>query len=237
MRFSWRPGFICFFALATWVHLVSAVPAEKDTSFSTTSAPSSTSEAESTTTVRDAQETHATSRRPGADDTDDATQTALSDRRSTSESATKSSPHSIVIPPTAHRSHPHPSWSPTPGAPFTHHFPPPPAPTSPPHSAPAQSQSGQPPIAIAFEVLGGVIALGILVGLARCYIVWRRTPPRDRIAALVHRHQLEREMEEQERERIARLSRALEARRWRPPPPPYQPAPDYEAVVRSDSPE
>ncbi|KAI0353028.1 hypothetical protein OH77DRAFT_653396 [Trametes cingulata] len=206
MRFSWRSGFICFFALVTWVHLVSAVPAERDTSISFAPSTSSPTQGD------DARETHATSRGPAADDTNDATQTGLTDRRSTTQSASKSTPHSIFIPPTAHHSRPHPSWSPSPGVPFTHHFPPSPPPTPPPHHSSPPSQNGQPPIAIAFEVLGGIIALGILAGLARCYIVWRRTPPRDRIAALVHRHQLEREMEEQERERLERLSRALEVR-------------------------
>ncbi|KAI0638371.1 hypothetical protein C8Q77DRAFT_1154027 [Trametes polyzona] len=244
MRFSWRVGFICFFALVACFQLVGALPAAKDES-STTQSESSTpashgTSASSSTPTRDAR---TTGRGPGVDGSDDATQTGpFTDRRSTSDTDTSTtSRHSIIIAPTAHRTRPHPSGSATPGAPFTHHFPPPPNPTAPsprphpPPPPPAPAQRGQPPIAIAFEVLGGVVALAIFVGIARCYIVWRRTPPRDRIAALMSRHQLEREMAEMEQERMERLNQALEARRWRPPPPPYQPAPDYDTVVRPES--
>ncbi|KAI0772114.1 hypothetical protein BD413DRAFT_475205, partial [Trametes elegans] len=95
---------------------------------------------------------------------------------------------------------------------------------------------GQSPVALAFEILGGVVGLFILLGLARCYFVWRRTPAPDRVAGLISRHQLEREMGEMEQERIERLNQALAARRWQPPPPPYQPAPAYDTVVPPDSP-
>ncbi|OSD04648.1 hypothetical protein PYCCODRAFT_1424028 [Trametes coccinea BRFM310] len=239
MRSCSRAGIIIFFALVTISsQLVWAVPAQKDASDPTSSSPSSTPDSASATVSRDAQETHAATHGPAPDGKDDATQTDLSNRQSSTQShSSTTSPHSILIPPTAHHSRPHTSFSPSPGHPITHHFPPNPPPTAAPISTPAPAAKSQPPIAIAFEVLGGIIALLVLLGLARCFIVWRRTPARDRIAALVDRHQLEREMEEQERERMERLSRALEARRWRPPPPPYQPAPEYEEVVRSESPE
>lgn len=225
--------------------LVSAIPAAKDESTSSvTESSTHASSSPSSTPGNDAQETVPVGRKPGQDGSDDATQTDLPDRRPTSTSdgtkASTTSKHSIIIAPTAHRTHPHSSWTGTPGVPFTHHFPPPPGatpPPRPPQPPPPPTSKGQPPIAIAFEVIGGVVALIVLVGLARCYIVWRRTPPRDRIAALMSRHRLEREMEEMERERMERLSQALEARRWRPPPPPYQPPPpDYEAVNRAESP-
>ncbi|CDO73743.1 hypothetical protein BN946_scf185015.g71 [Trametes cinnabarina] len=237
MRSCRRAGIITFFAFLFIVfsHLVLAIPAQKDVSESSASSSTPTS---SPSTSTDAQATHAPAHGPAPDDKGDATQTDPIDHPSEARTGTStSSRHSILIPPTAHHSHPHPSFTTSPGHPITHHFPPPsPPPTVAPPSRPVPADKGQPPIAIAFEVLGGVIALLVLLGLLRCFIVWRRTPPRDRIAALVSRHQLEREMEEQERERIERLSRALEARRWRPPPPPYQPAPQYEEVVRSDSP-
>ncbi|KAI0677352.1 hypothetical protein C8Q78DRAFT_85597 [Trametes maxima] len=237
MRSSWRVGFVCFFALVTWIQLVCAVPAEKDTSTASASLTLTTRPSPPSSTSNAAQ-TRPTAPRAGALGSNDATQTGLTDRQSTTQSAHTTTSHSIIIPPTQHRSHPHPSWSASPGQPFSiHHFPPPPGQTPQPRPhPPPSSQAGQPPIAIAFEVLGGVIGLAILAGLARCYIVWRRTPPRDRIAALVSRHQLEREMEEMERERMERLNQALEARRWRPPPPPYQQAPEYEAVVNTEPP-
>ncbi|KAI9068543.1 hypothetical protein FKP32DRAFT_142313 [Trametes sanguinea] len=237
MRSCRRAGIIIFFTLVTISsQLVRAVPAQKDASESASSSPSSTPGSASAT--GDAQETHTAAHGPAPDGKDDATQTALPNRQSTTQShSSTTSAHSILIPPTAHHSRPHPSFSPSPGHPITHHFPPNPPPTPAPISTPAQANKGQPPIAIAFEVLGGIIALLVLIGVARCYIVWRRTPARDRIAAVVDRHQLEREMQERERERMQRLSRALESRLWRPPPPPYQPAPDYEEVVRSESPE
>ncbi|KAI9000831.1 hypothetical protein BD414DRAFT_532652 [Trametes punicea] len=227
---SWsRVEFIRFFALVISSQVVYAIPADKDV-------PAFPSVTSSSTPPPDAQETHTTALQPGADDTGDATQTRLSDRRSATRTSTAtSSPRSILIPPTVHHhSSPYPSWSASLGHPITHHIPSPPN-FIPPASSPSRDK-GQPPVAIAFEVLAGVIALLILLGIARCYIVWRRTPARDRVAAFVDRHQLEREMEEMERERLARLSRALEARRWRPPPPPYQPAPAYDEVVRSESP-
>ncbi|EIW61687.1 uncharacterized protein TRAVEDRAFT_27209 [Trametes versicolor FP-101664 SS1] len=243
MQFSWRLGLICFHLVGACLQLVSAVPAAKDVS---------TSSAESSTPGTASTSTHIVStsgavvvktgsgRQPGQDGSDDATQTDLPDRRPTSDSTSTTSKHSIIIAPTASvrpTTHPHPTWTGVLGTTFTRHFPPPTA-TAPSRAPPvAPASSGQPPVAIAFEVLGGLVAVGLLAGIARCFIVWRRTPPRDRIAALMSRHQLEREMEEMERERMERLNQALEARRWRPPPPPYQPPPpDYETVPHSDSP-
>ena len=78
------------------------------------------------------------------------------------------------------------------------------------------------------------MGLVIVLALARCLYAYKRAPPRDRISALVQRHNLEREMEELERDRMATLARALESFRWRPPPPPYQHAPAYETVVNPE---
>ncbi|KAH9899663.1 hypothetical protein C8Q73DRAFT_787527 [Cubamyces lactineus] len=239
MRSCRRLVFIFALHLALSFRLVRAAPAEKDvpdTLFSTSSASTRTPGA-SSAAASDTRTTHAPTHQPGADDTDDATQTDISDRHSASATSTgKTSSHSILILPTPH-SHPHPTWSYTPGhpIPITHHWQPSPPPTNIPH-ANSSSDKAQPPVAIAFEVLGGIIALLVVAGLARCYISYLRAPRRDRIASVVDRHQLEREMAERQQEELEGLRRVLEARRWHPPPPPYQRAPDYEEVVRSDSP-
>ncbi|PSR93768.1 hypothetical protein PHLCEN_2v4663 [Hermanssonia centrifuga] len=123
-----------------------------------------------------------------------------------------------------------------PGAPFTHPIPHPPSPTSPDHppdneNPPQTHRSGQPIVAIVFEALAGVVGLFILYGLSRCLWSWKHTPERDRVASLLSRHYLEREMEEREREQMEqRMLRAV-PRPLPPPPPPYQHAPSYEAAV------
>lgn len=77
----------------------------------------------------------------------------------------------------------------------------------------------------------------ILFSFGRCFYSYRKAPERDRIAALLNRHRLEREMEEMERDRVDRFRQMMESTsyQWRPPPPPYQQAPAYEAVVGSGS--
>ena len=97
-----------------------------------------------------------------------------------------------------------------------------------------QKSTGQSTSSIVLEVLAGIVAAVVLFLVGRCYYSYRRTPARDRIGALLNRHRLEREMEEMERDRMERFSRALDSRRWRPPPPPYQHAPEYESVITSD---
>ncbi|KAF7792887.1 hypothetical protein EIP86_003988 [Pleurotus ostreatoroseus] len=106
----------------------------------------------------------------------------------------------------------------------SHHHPPPPLP---PHHSHHNSQSA---VAIAFEVIGAVAGAFLIFMLSRCLWSWRRTPQHDRIETLLSRHYLQREMQERERTE-------LERRIWRnasvqrPPPPPYQPAPAYDAVA------
>ncbi|KAJ3487978.1 hypothetical protein NLI96_g3153 [Meripilus lineatus] len=114
---------------------------------------------------------------------------------------------------------------------------PPPATTRPPSPPPAAQQnstnqpSRQPVVAIVFEVIAGVAGIFILISISRCIYSWKRTPSRDRIAGLLSRHQLDREMAELEREQMERRRR-----QWRrnsvqgPPPPPYQRAPSYETL-------
>ena len=125
--------------------------------------------------------------------------------------------------------------TPSTSLPFTpHRQPPATSHPDPPSVAPHTSRvaSHQPVVAIVFEVIAGLVALFILLSLARCLYSWRKTPSRDRIAVLVNRHQLEREMAELEREQLERRRR-----QWRqqhsilvPPPPPYQRAPSYESL-------
>ncbi|EJF62400.1 hypothetical protein DICSQDRAFT_135993 [Dichomitus squalens LYAD-421 SS1] len=104
--------------------------------------------------------------------------------------------------------------------------------------APSSSRNsnghGQSAVAIAFEVIAGVVGLVVVLALARFLYAYKRTPPLDRVSVYVNRHNLEREMEEMERDRMATFARALESFRWRPPPPPYQHAPAYETVVNPE---
>lgn len=130
---------------------------------------------------------------------------------------------------TAHTAHPH--LVPNPTSPFHNgppgQQPPRPIPATPrPHSHRRISTVG-----IVFACLGGIAATLILLAMARCFYLWRRTPSRDRIAGLLQRHHLDREMEEREREDLARRMRESAAPRWKPPPPPYQNAPDYDSVA------
>jgi hypothetical protein len=81
-------------------------------------------------------------------------------------------------------------------------------------------------IVIIALALAGLIVLGVLMCIARCMWSWHKTPRRDRIAGLMNRYNLEREMEEA----------AVEPRRARvrkPPPPPYFPPPPEYAHMMS----
>lgn len=91
-------------------------------------------------------------------------------------------------------------------------------------------QSGQKPIFVVFEVLGGLLASGLLIGLGRCCYQYRNTPKRDRIAEVVNRHNLQRELEEIERNPQI-LRRHLNS--LREPAPPYYPAPPSYEVTSS----
>jgi len=84
----------------------------------------------------------------------------------------------------------------------------------------------QPPVAIAFEVIGGLALLSLILCCSRCVYKYKRMPERDRISAVVDRHRLERELEEMEEAQPYRRRTSL----TRPPPPAYQNAPAYEDV-------
>jgi hypothetical protein len=75
--------------------------------------------------------------------------------------------------------------------------------------------------AIFFEVFGGLVGFVLILGLTRCLYNYSKTPPRDRISAVVNRHQLQREMEELERNPLALRRASLRE----PAPPPYVPKP------------
>lgn len=85
---------------------------------------------------------------------------------------------------------------------------------------PTPANSNQSTIAIVFEVLGGLVGLAILYSFFRCCNNYRNTPRRDRIADVLQRHQLQRELEE-----IERNPAILRRPSLREPAPPYFPRP------------
>jgi hypothetical protein len=118
------------------------------------------------------------------------------------------------------------------------HFPPRPTRVIPPPPAPSdvldQHQHHQPvqsPIAIFFEVLGGLVGLALLVSCTHCFYHYNRTPKRDRISAVLERHHLERELAELDRNPLAlrRSPTSDPLPLYLPPPPTYEAA----ALTRS----
>lgn len=82
-------------------------------------------------------------------------------------------------------------------------------------------------IAIIFEVLAGIIAFGVIVSLTRCFYVYKKTPKRDRIAEVLNRHHLQRELAQLEGNSIIIRRPSL-----REPAPPYFPRPpSYDAAL------
>ncbi|KIJ69963.1 hypothetical protein HYDPIDRAFT_104635 [Hydnomerulius pinastri MD-312] len=79
-------------------------------------------------------------------------------------------------------------------------------------------------VSLIFIVLGGVSGVLITFFFLRCWYSYYKTPRQDRIATLLHRYNLEREMAERER-------LAGESRRWSLPPPPYQPPPPHYSPI------
>ncbi|TDL29235.1 hypothetical protein BD410DRAFT_892572 [Rickenella mellea] len=103
----------------------------------------------------------------------------------------------------------------------THHIPPSPTPTS--------TRHGISPAGILFSAIGGVVGLAVVLALLRCLYKYKRTPHRDRIAALLDRHRLDRELREMEEERITGHRPGVIV----PPPPPYICAPNYDEAIAS----
>ncbi|KAJ3511950.1 hypothetical protein NLJ89_g3804 [Agrocybe chaxingu] len=85
---------------------------------------------------------------------------------------------------------------------------------------PRRHRGGQRPIIIAFEVLGGLAGAAILFFIGRCLYNYKKAPKRDRIAEILQRHHLEREMEELERNPLALRRTSIQE-----PAPPYFPRP------------
>ncbi|KAJ7284146.1 hypothetical protein C8J57DRAFT_754517 [Mycena rebaudengoi] len=86
---------------------------------------------------------------------------------------------------------------------------------------PSRHHHPQPVGTIVLATLGALAGLLLLASLLRCLYSYNRTPNHDRINSILHRHQLQREMEELERHPPER-HRAFIA-----PPPPYLPPPCY----------
>ena len=154
-----------------------------------------------------------------------------------------SSSHSLVIPPTPSTHFPGVSWSRTRTHTdaFSHpHFTPSPHATTRggggwrPNLAASGTQGanksrrgsgdqhGQSTVALEFEIIAGVAGVLILAFLGHCVYIYRRAPARD-----LRRDGLQYEMAE-----LGRRPTVHEHDRWRPPPPPYQSAPEYDTVVQ-----
>ncbi|KAJ6628917.1 hypothetical protein B0H10DRAFT_104509 [Mycena sp. CBHHK59/15] len=106
-------------------------------------------------------------------------------------------------------------------------FRPPPNPTTAPIPFASNTHRSQPSphrqttAAIVLEILGALAGCLLLISFMRCVYSYNRTPNRDRITAVLHRHQLQREMEELERNPPDRRGSLVE------PPPPYLAPPSY----------
>jgi hypothetical protein len=93
--------------------------------------------------------------------------------------------------------------------------------TTPTHTRTSRpTRPNQKPINITFEVLAGILATGVLLGFLLCCYNYRKTPRRDRIADVLHRHHLQQELEQ-----LGRNSVALRLPSLREPAPPYFPSP------------
>jgi len=148
------------------------------------------------------------------------------------EHPTHASMHTIEIHPT----HTFPAGTIIP-APL-HTRPPHPPPRPPP--PPPPQQSGQKPIFVVFEVLGGLVASALLLGLLRCCYQYNKAPRRDRIPEFLSRHRLEQEMNERERGLNAR-ERGLNGMEQDPlncvAAPAYVPRPpSYKTISRPTTP-
>jgi len=89
------------------------------------------------------------------------------------------------------------------------------------HSTPPVERHSQSGWIIALEVVAGLVGLALLIALLRCFRSYRKTPRPQ------HTHQ-ESIQEIRQELRAGRLARIF---RMQPPPPPYEPAPDYESAT------
>ncbi|KAJ6490287.1 hypothetical protein C8R47DRAFT_1124053 [Mycena vitilis] len=86
---------------------------------------------------------------------------------------------------------------------------------------------------LVFEILGALAGIVFFLSVLRCLYSYNRTPSHDRITAILDRHQLQREMEELERNGPPRRGRDSLVE---PPPPPYVPPPPSYGHGESASP-
>ncbi|KZT29246.1 hypothetical protein NEOLEDRAFT_1238709, partial [Neolentinus lepideus HHB14362 ss-1] len=77
--------------------------------------------------------------------------------------------------------------------------------------------SGPSPGLIIGVVVGGIVGTVVLLSFARCLYSWRKQPARNRIAEVMNRHQVHREMEELAREDLEAFAASV---RRAPSPPP-----------------
>lgn len=81
--------------------------------------------------------------------------------------------------------------------------------------------------------IGSAVALAFLIALFRCAYRYKSPPKRDRIAEDIERHNLRREMEALERNRLARLHEPVPL--YSPQPPSYAEAVGREIQTEHDS--
>ncbi|KAI0068588.1 hypothetical protein BV25DRAFT_1910353 [Artomyces pyxidatus] len=94
--------------------------------------------------------------------------------------------------------------------------------TDPPHPPPHRPPNTT--LIAAVAVICGGLAIIILIFFGRCLVRWTRTPTPPRAMTTADREQLIREMQEYAQSAHHRNRTSLYA----PPPPPYEPAPDYD---------
>ncbi|KAJ6539643.1 hypothetical protein B0H19DRAFT_1269938 [Mycena capillaripes] len=90
------------------------------------------------------------------------------------------------------------------------------------HLHPPPPRHHQSMASLVFEILGALAGVIFFLSVLRCIYSYNRTPSHDRITAILHRHQLHREMEELERNPPDRRRSLVE-----PPPPYVAPPPSY----------
>ncbi|KAG7447452.1 uncharacterized protein BT62DRAFT_1074847 [Guyanagaster necrorhizus] len=104
--------------------------------------------------------------------------------------------------------------------------------------SPAKGASGdskhQGSVATFLEIIGGTIAMAIILSVIRCITSYRCIPKRDHIAAVIDRHPTHREIDELE----YRMSPSSDCKRssLQEPPPPYFPRPPAYDILEETPP-
>ncbi|KAJ7068570.1 hypothetical protein C8F01DRAFT_1118585 [Mycena amicta] len=191
---------LAFFLLCLLFHFIHALPADSDEPVSRdTSASGSTVSQTTPHPSADGSTTKAESSTPHL-----STHKATTDANKHHAASSQKPTDQITVPVPTRTGAPTPS--------FTHFHP---------HPAGQHHQS----IAVLiFEIVGVLAGVLVMLGIIRCLFIYHRTPQHDRVTAILHRHQLQREMEELERNPPQRDRNSV----LEPPPPPYLRPPDYE---------